>query len=290
MGQASRVRITLVANPGSGRDTDPDALATELRARGAEVDPHPIDDVEAAERSARGSDRLVVAGGDGSIGLCARAAARAGVPLAVVPTGTANDFARALDLPLDRDRALDLAADAGLPTTRVELLRSGDRPFVNAASTGLAVTAAHRARPLKPSLGPLAYAVGGVRAGLTADPIALRIRVDGDDAFEGEAWHVIVGGTGAFGGGSRLGRTDTTDELLDVAIVERRSRLALIRRAWGMRRGTLEDQSGVRHLRGRHVEMDVPPGTEFNVDGEICPLQPVTFDVEAGGVHVVVSR
>jgi diacylglycerol kinase family enzyme len=290
MGQASWVRITLVANPGSGRDTDPDALAAALRARGAEVDPHPIDDVASAERSARESDRLVVAGGDGSIGLCARAAARTGVPLAVVPTGTANDFARAMGIPLDHERALDIAADAGLPTTRAEVLRAGDRPFVNAASTGLAVVAAHRARPLKPKLGPLAYAVGGVRAGLTADPIALRVRVDGDEAFAGEAWHVIVGGTGAFGGGSRLGRTDTADEQIDVAIVERGSRLALVRRAWGMRTGTLEDQSGVLHLRGRHVEMDVPAGTEFNVDGEICPLQPVVFDVDEGGVNVVVPR
>jgi YegS/Rv2252/BmrU family lipid kinase len=284
------VRLTLVANPGSGRDTDPDALAAALRERGADVHPFPIDAVEDAGRAARDADRLVVAGGDGSIGIAARAAAGAGVPLAVIASGTANDFARALDLPSDRDEALDLAADPDAATTRVELLLAGDRPFVNAASTGLAVAAAHRARPLKSRLGPLAYAVGGLRAGLTAHPLALRVVADGEEVFAGEAWHVIVGGTGAFGGGSRLGRTDPHDEVLDVVLVERGSRAGLVLRAWGMRRGTLEEQRGVRHTQAHRVEIETPDGTEFNVDGEICTLHPSTFEVQPGGVKVVVPR
>jgi YegS/Rv2252/BmrU family lipid kinase len=284
------VRVTLVANPESGRETDPDALAAALRERGAEVDPYPIDAVEEAGRAAADADRLVVAGGDGSIGVAALAAATAGVPLAVIATGTANDFARALELPTDREAALDLAADPAAPTLRVELLQAGDRPFVNAASTGLAVVAAHRARPLKPRLGALAYAVGALRAGLTAQPIALRVVADGEEVFAGDAWHVIVGGTGAFGGGSRLGRADLRDEMLDVVLVRRGSRAALVRRAWGMRRGTLEDQRGVLHARARRVEIETPPGTEFNVDGELCELHPTTFTVRPGGVEVVVPR
>lgn len=284
------MRLTLVANPGSGRDTDPDTLAAALRERGADVDPHSIDDVEAAERSAAGADRLVVAGGDGSIGLVARAANRVGVPMVVIPTGTANDFARALGIPDDRDAALDLAADAGAAETRVELLCAGDRPFVNAASTGLAVVAAHRARPLKSRLGALAYAVGGLRAGLTAHPVPLRVTADGKEVFSGDAWHVIVGGTGAFGGGSQLGRTDPRDGMLDVVLVERGSRIGLVLRAWGMRRGTLEGQDGVHHARARRVEIETSPGTEFNVDGELCELHPTTFAAQPGGVRVIIPR
>jgi diacylglycerol kinase (ATP) len=285
------VRLTLVANPGSGRDTDPDALAAALRERGAEVDPYPIDAIEDAARAASGSDRLVVAGGDGSIGVAARAAAQADVPLAVIATGTANDFARALGLPGGRDAALDLAADPDAASTRIELLRAGeDRPFVNAASTGLPVAAAHRARPLKSRLGPLAYAVGGLRAGLTAHPLAMRVLADGKEWFAGDVWHVIVGGTGAFGGGSRLGRTDVRDEMLDVVLVERGSRAALVLRAWGMRRGTLEEQRGVHHTRAHRVEIEVADGTEFNIDGELCELRPTVFSVQHGGVRVIVPR
>jgi YegS/Rv2252/BmrU family lipid kinase len=284
------VRLTLVANARSGRRTDPPALATALAGRGAQVDAYAIDELGDAARAASASERVVVAGGDGSSGPAARVAAAAGIPLAVVPTGTANDFARALDLPTDLDRALDLAADPAAATTRVELLVAGGRRFVNAASTGLAVAAAHRARPLKSRFGPLAYAIGAIRAGLTARPLPMTVMADGAELFRGEAWHVIVGGTGAFGGGSRLGRTDHGDELLDVVVVERGSRLRLVLRAWGMRRGTLEEQAGVRHRRARHVEIGVAPSTEFNVDGELCVLHPPAFTVQPGGVRVVVAR
>ena len=47
------------------------------------------------------------------------------------------------------------------------------------------------------------------------------------------------------------------------------SRLALARRAWGLRRGTIEQQKPVEHHRGRVVEVELPRGAELNVDGEI---------------------
>ena len=73
-------------------------------------------------------------------------------------------------------------------------------------------------------------------------------------------------------------------------LVERGSRLGLVLRAWGMRRGTLEEQRGVLHRRARHVEIGVAAGTEFNVDGEICELHPPAFTALPGGVRVVVAR
>jgi diacylglycerol kinase (ATP) len=79
--------LALAANRGSGsRSCDPDEIARRLRAFGAEVELFEIDRVEEAARS--GAERLVVAGGDGSVGPGAAAAAAAGRPLAVVPCGT----------------------------------------------------------------------------------------------------------------------------------------------------------------------------------------------------------
>ena len=90
---------------------------------------------------------MVVAGGDGSIGLAALVAAEMGVPLAVVPVGTANDFARALELPMDLEEACALARDPRATTRHAELALAGERPFVNAAATGLSVIAAARGAP-----------------------------------------------------------------------------------------------------------------------------------------------
>ena len=62
---------------------------------------------------------------------------------------------------------------------------------------------------------------------------------------------------------------DPGDGLLDVTILPAGSRLALARRAWGLRRGTIEQQKPVEHHRGSVVETELPRGAELNVDGEI---------------------
>jgi YegS/Rv2252/BmrU family lipid kinase len=298
------VRLALIANPRSGSARAADRVAEALRERGADVHRTAIDDLTGGEpgvldgarvaagvralRAGGEPDRVVVAGGDGSVGLAARLAGELGVPLAVVPVGTANDFARAVGIPLDVEAACALAADPGAVRRPVELGAVGDRPFVNAASAGLSVLAARAARPHKRRLGPLAYAVGALKAAATAAPLRCAVRVDGEERFAGPAWQVTVAVTGAFGGGSEIGGTRLDDGRLDVAVVPAGSRLRLARRAYGMRTGRLTAQEDVAHLRGARVELDVPDGTAFNVDGEICDCVPARFTARPGAFAVVV--
>ena len=117
------MRLALIANPHSGTAPEPAELEARLRADGADVTSVSIEEIAdeddgdledgavAALTAAGAPDRIVVAGGDGSIGPAALCAAQLGVPLAVIPVGTANDFARAKDLPLDLDEACALARD-----------------------------------------------------------------------------------------------------------------------------------------------------------------------------------
>ena len=275
------MRVALVVNKASGGGTDPAPLERAMREHGAEVTTcgcEPEDLARIAE-----PDRLVVAGGDGTVGPVAELAGRLGVPLGVIPAGTANDFVRANGLPLDPVEAAVLAV-TGTELRKLELGRLGDgRPIVNVASAGLASVAARRAAPLKPRLGPLAYGVGAARAAATASPLRCAVRVDGRTVFEGAAWQVIVAVTGAFGGGSAVGAADPEDGVLDVAAIPGGSRLGLARRAWGLKRHTIAEQQGVEHHRGAVVEVDLPPGTEFNADGEVrdTGLERVTVERDA---------
>ncbi len=294
------MRLALVANSRSGSEDRVAEVRALLADAGVEVELIAVEDLcdgpeavdperverEAARLREAGVARVAVAGGDGSVGSAALLAVRTGVPLAVVPAGTANDLARFLDVPLDVAAATRLAADGAARTRTIELAVAGDRrPFVNAASAGLSVLAAHNARPLKPRIGRLAYAVGAVRAGATGRPLRVTVRADGEVAFTGRAWQVVVGATGAFGGGSGTGGVDQHDEELDVAIVEAGSRLALVRHAWAMRNERLVAERAVRHVRGRAIEID--GANRFNVDGEVLRVRPARFTV-AGRLQVVV--
>jgi diacylglycerol kinase (ATP) len=263
------VRIALAANPASGGRLDPAPLAAAMRERGAKVEAFGCNDEELERVRASEPERVAVAGGDGTIGPVAELAARLDVPLAVLPAGTANDFARAAGLPDDPLAAAVLAAE-GHTTRRMELGHLADgRPFVNVASAGLASVAARRAQPLKAKLGPLAYGVGATRAAVAEHPLPVTVRIDGREAFAGPCWQAIVAVTGAFGGGSGVGETDPHDGELDVVVLSAGSRIGLARRAWGLRTRTIRQQRGVAHDRGRVVEVDLPPGAEINVDGEI---------------------
>ena len=121
-------------------------------------------------RGGAGAERLVVAGGDGSVAPAAERAGELGVPLAVLPTGTANDFARATGLPEDLDEACALAVGGGAVRT-LDLGRKDGRPFVNACSAGLAVDAARVGVGAEEGAGPAGLRGRGGARRVTAAPV-----------------------------------------------------------------------------------------------------------------------
>jgi diacylglycerol kinase family enzyme len=278
------VRIALLANPDSGSGKA-EGVERALRDRGVRVKRFDLD--HRSEAIAFEPERIVVAGGDGSVGAAAALAAQAGVPLAVVPVGTANDFARAIEIPLDPEDAVELAVSGGR-IRALDLARADGRPFVNAASAGLSPVAARKANGLKRLLGPLAYTTGALRAGLGAKPISSRVMCDGKPIFTGRAWQVTVACTGAFGGGSDVD-ADPHDGVLDAVVIEAGSRARLVAHAYGLRAGRVEGQRGVISGAGRVVEVETDGATGFNVDGELVDADRLRFEVEARAFSVVVG-
>ena len=274
--------IALFANPDSGHGDATDAVA--LLRRRSDLTTFALDQPERAVESA--PDRIVVAGGDGSIAVAAAVAARVQAPLAVIPVGTANDFARALGLPSDPTAASELALH-GTRTRRLELGSIDGRPFVNAASAGLSPVAARKAQGLKRTLGPIAYAAGAIRAGISARPIACRVRCDERLVFEGRAWQVTAGVTGAFGGGAGI-EAEPSDGELDVVVIEAGSRARLLVHAYGLRAGGIAGQRGAYRARGRVIEIDTD-ATGFNVDGELVDARRARLTVEPSAYEVVVG-
>ncbi len=283
------MRVALIANAGSGSGTDPEALAGRLRAAGAEATVHGISELDAVRRAR--PERVVAAGGDGTIARAAALAGELGVPLAVVPAGTANDFARGQGIPGDVATACELAV-RGHRLRTLDLGRLGDgTPFVNVASAGLAAVAARRAATYKSRLGRLAYAVGALRSAAAEHPLTVVALADSVPVFRGQAWQVIVAVTGTFGGGSRVDVADPQDGMLDVAVVPAGSRAGLARRAIGMRTGGLADQRGVVHARGCSVELHMAAGTELNVDGEVVrAAEPERLRLESRAFALVVPH
>jgi len=278
--------VALVANERSG-SSDPERCAECLRSFGANVRRFDIEEID--EAIAADIDRVVVAGGDGSIAPVAAAAGAAGIPVAVVPAGTANDFARRMELPDELSAACELAARG----SRLRELELGwlnrEHPFVNVASAGLPAPAAQRAGSWKRLLGPPAYAVGAVAAGLTAKPLACLVDCDGRELLAGEAWQVTVAASGAFGAGTVLDGADPSDGRLDVVGIEAGPRLGLVALAYRLRSGAVADHPRSFQTRCTTAEVRVPEGTPFNVDGEVVAVGSARFTAQERAFQLVIG-
>ena len=279
------MRIALLANRGSGRRDTSGEVLEALRRHGAEVESFPVDEPEAAAASR--PDRLVVASGDGNVAQVAGPAAAARIPLAVVPSGTANDFARSMGIPRDLEAAARLAA-RGWRTRRIDLAHTSARPFLNTAAAGLSVPALRKAEGLKPLLGPLGYPAGAVWAAARARPLSVAVACDGHELYAGPAWQVLVANTGAFGGGSDAGPADPADGLLDVIVVAAGPRWRLALHGLDLRRGRIRERPGVLRARAERVELVRSGQGLMNLDGDLVRGAGPSITLDAGVLEVVV--
>ena len=136
------MRVTIVHNPEAGSgDHSGAALIERVRAAGHEVS-YASTEAESLTRALNEApDVLIAAGGDGTVAAVARLLAASGrdVPIAILPTGTANNIARSLGVPDSVTEMVDALATARRRPLDVWMLRAawGTTRFVESAGVGL---------------------------------------------------------------------------------------------------------------------------------------------------------
>jgi diacylglycerol kinase family enzyme len=219
-------------------------------------------------------DRLVVAGGDGSLHAVVERLHHDGrlgdTPIALVPLGTGNDLARGAGLPLDPAEAAERAA-TGSPHPWDLLEDAAGGIVVNAVHGGIGADAAARSEGLKGRLGPLAYPVGAIAEGVRVDGWALTVEVDGRaiDLPGDEVLLVGVGNGPCIGGGTPLfpgARGD--DGLLDVVVSCATGPAARAAFALALRKGAHLERDDVVATRGTTVRIS-GDALSYDADGEL---------------------
>jgi YegS/Rv2252/BmrU family lipid kinase len=233
-------------------------------------------------------DRLIVGGGDGTLGTVAARLAGTGVALGVIPLGTANDFARALGIPADLERAAAVAA--GGHARPIDLATANGEPFLNVASVGLSAATARLSTGMKRWLGPAAYALAGAVA--LARPPTFTARVETPGGTVEQRVHQLVVGNGRFfGGGVLVAEGSTLDDgSLVVYTLGARGRWPLLRTIALLRLQVPLDRPGDAFVRAPEVHVATePPGLPVNLDGEIRTTTPVRFAVSPGALRVLTA-
>ena len=245
----------------------------------------------AEEASRAGVERVAAGGGDGTINevvtglLAARGADGRGAALAVVPLGTANDFAHACHIPLEPAAALRLATTAR--PRRIDAARVAGRSFINMATGGFGTEITVETRPeLKKALHGAAYLVTGLTHLAELRPV--KARFTGPElSWSGELLVLAVGNGRQAGGGHVLSPEARLDDgLLDLGIlpdVPRGQRGAALRELLGKGKGALWRHAVTARLPWVELEADEP--VQVNLDGEPVSGKKLRFEILPGALE-----
>lgn len=286
--------MRLLVNPGGGRGRTGRHLERLRRlaaARGLElVVSADVAGLEAAGRraAADGVERLLVAGGDGTLHHALQGLAHRGCALAILPLGSGNDLAAALGIPRDLAAAFELAlAGAARP---IDLGRVAGRFFAGVAGVGFDSEVNRYANRIRRLRGPLIYVWAMLRTLRGFRAPTMRIEHDGG-RFAGRAMFAAVANSGRYGGGMRIAPAARLDDgWLDLVIVREIPRRALLRVFPRVFRGGHVTHPAVELVRTRRLTLALDRPLTAYGDGE--PLveigaEPVVFEVAPAALRVV---
>lgn len=116
----------------------------------------------AAQSVEQGVDLVIVSGGDGTINATAEALTESSIPMAIIPRGTANAIATALDIPNNLEDACEIALTGTVRT--IDTARCNGYPMVLLAGIGLEADVIDQvSRDAKDRLGALAYILSSIQ-------------------------------------------------------------------------------------------------------------------------------
>jgi diacylglycerol kinase family enzyme len=237
-----------------------------------------------------GIDLVVAVGGDGTVRGCAEGLAGTGVPLGILPHGTANLLARTLRLPGSPRSALSVALGTAGVSRVIDLAVADGVPFTAMAGMGLDAAVVSGTR-LKHQLGWLAYAVSGA-AHLATPAATFSIRLDGGAPVERPARSVVVGNSGLLPGGfSLLPDARPDDGLLDVATLAPHGPFGWPRLATRVLTHSDRQDRMLERFQARRVEITASAALPREVDGELVSSdRSMTVNVMPGALTVRMAR
>ena len=252
------------------------------------------------EAVSSGFDQIVAGGGDGTISAVASLLVGSPVPLALLPLGTANVFARELNIPTDLVGACRLAAsrlverDAESKTSQVlkiDAMKIGDRHYLTQVGVGIdAMMIQNTSTESKRRLGRLAYMMSATKHVLAFKPHRFVVTVDGQTR-KLRASQIVIANTGMMGQPPfRWGPDILPDDgQLNVCFIKGAGIRDYLRLLWVVFRGHQEKTPNMRHQKfSRAITIKSRRPLPVQADGEIWGDTPVTVEVIHHALDVIV--
>ncbi|WP_223642881.1 diacylglycerol kinase [Planococcus sp. 4-30] len=291
-------RARIIYNPTSGRELFrkhlPEVLE-KMEKAGYETSCHATtcegDAIQAAKAAVeRNFDLVIAVGGDGTLNEVVSGIAKFEVrpKVGLIPMGTTNDFARAVHIPRDITKAVDIILKGDSIPVDIGLMND-DRYFINIAGGGRLTELTYEVpSKLKTVLGQMAYYLKGIEMLPSIRSSRVRIEYDGQ-IFDDSAMMFLIGLTNSVGGFEKLAPdASINDGKFTLLILKELNMAEFIRVASLALRGEHLSDPHVIYAKASKITVTTKERVLLNLDGEYGGVLPAVFENLAGHIEMYV--
>ncbi|WP_032122251.1 YegS/Rv2252/BmrU family lipid kinase [Clostridium amazonitimonense] len=287
--------VKFIYNPFSGENailSDLDTVIKTHQKEGYTVVPYRISyDIE-MERAFDDLDEnyeyIIIAGGDGTVDTVVNCMKQKGIdlPIAILPVGTANDFAKFIGMPENVEEACNRILNS--TAKPLDIGKINNKYFINVASTGLFTDVSQKTDVnLKNTIGKLAYYLKGIEQ--LPSFRKLNIKVDSKEIqFHGDMYLMLVFNGQTAGNFNLAYKSEIDDGLLDVIIIKAVPLKELLPLFIKIIRGEhLEGQNSLIYFKSNKISIECYEDIVTDIDGERGPDFPLEIECVHNGIKVL---
>ena len=242
-------------------------------------------EILARHAATEGFEKIVAAGGDGTINEIVNGIAGRDVALGLLPLGTMNVFATELGLPAnDLSRCWEIIQQNR--TRPIDLASANGKHFVQLAGVGLdAQVVKETSRAFKRNFGPLSYLISAAQIASRQPP---RLRIESENAVTDEGSFVLVGNGRLYGGRLPFFKQAVIDDgLLDVVVFKRLNYVEIIRYLQNVIFTPQITSPEVEYFQTNRLRVSSDEKVPVEIDGELIGNCPVEFRIRSGALRVL---
>ncbi|MGP3610146.1 MULTISPECIES: diacylglycerol/lipid kinase family protein [Anoxybacillaceae] len=238
------------------------------------------------EFSSKACNAVVAVGGDGTIHDVANGLIHSNIPLGIIPAGSGNDLARALDIPMDYKRALERILRG--KKRKMDVGKIGEEYCMTVTGIGfdgkvaeINNTAKYKDLLNLVRLGDLSYGLSVLHALFQYRPVRIQLKIDGEVQSFSNVWFIAIANTPNYGGGIKICPDACYDDgLFDICIVHSVTKWELLRTFPKAYKGKHVSHPSVTMIKGKQVEIIAEPPIIVQSDGEILTKTPVNVTIQ----------
>lgn len=236
-------------------------------------------------------DIIIVSGGDGTVNEVAKGIANSNkkVPVAILSSGTVNDFANFMKIPKNINEFYNMIKRE--ETIDVDLGKVNDEYFVNVAAGGLLSNVAYQV-PIetKMVLGRMAYYIEGLREFTQSTFESIKINIESEEYLKDEEILLfLISNSSSIGGFKKLApKADVLDGLLDVIIIKKSGVQDLANIFLNIFSGEHINHPNVIYFKSKSITLSTKEDIPIDIDGEYGGKLPATFEIVPKAFRIIV--